>query len=124
MPSGVTFASASLNGVPTVAARQGDPVRAAIAGKRCVRQRWTHVHCKQLDHLTTLLGGVVSGKLVIGGVYRQMLSGQAVHWSWHLLLNGPQTIVHKHGSADSLDDAEAELETNWRAWVALAGLHE
>jgi hypothetical protein len=68
---------------------------------------------------------VFSHELEIGTIYKELLSGNVPpSWSWHLHVDGPQHITPSHGSAGTLDEAKAELERNWQAWLALAGLRE
>ena len=67
----------------------------------------------------------VAGRLVVGAVYKEVLSGGQVHWSWHLsAVTAPQPGVHERGRVANVDVAKAALELNWRVWLTLVGLRE
>ena len=66
------------------------------------------------------------GAAVVGRLWKAVLSvtaGQEVrwNWTWH---SGPSSGPQKHGTADTIDQAKAQLEQQWRAWLRAAELEE
>jgi len=66
---------------------------------------------------------IVSGKADVGSLWKVVLAvtageGSRWHWTWH---SGPGDGRGQHGTADSIDEAKAALEAEWRALDA-AGL--
>jgi len=69
---------------------------------------------------------IISGNAVIGFVWKGVLSvtaGQTVRWHWRFHA-GPARGPQQHGTAATIDEAKAKIETNWRAWLKAAGLHD
>ena len=70
---------------------------------------------------------IVCHELVIGTLWKAVLSvtaGQSVTWRWTFHITaGPPSFEH-HGRAETLEDAKAEIERNWQAWVGAAGFSE
>ena len=69
---------------------------------------------------------IVSGSAVIGSLWKAVLSvtaGQAARWCWTWYA-GPASGPDQHGTAHTVDEAKAEIETQWRAWLDEVGLQE
>ncbi len=69
---------------------------------------------------------IVSGTAVLGSLWKAVLSvtvGQEArwNWTWHA---GPASGPQSHGTADTVEEAKAQLEEQWRAWLEAAGLVE
>ena len=65
---------------------------------------------------------VFTNELCIGHISKHA-SGPRSHekWAWNFsLAPGPSGFEH-NGRADTLEDAKAAVERNWRAWLAAAG---
>lgn len=68
---------------------------------------------------------LISGQLVVGHVSKDVLSGNQVAWRWGLTnVDGPATVFRKHGYAENLELAKAEVELNWQVWLELARLSD
>lgn len=69
---------------------------------------------------------IVSGIAVVGRLWKAMLSVTAGsearwNWTWHA---GPASGTQAHGTADTIDEAKAKIEGQWRVWLKTAGLEE
>jgi hypothetical protein len=70
---------------------------------------------------------VLSGELVIGGIVKGSLSLAAdrdTPWAWHFRLHVAPPGFAMHGVAVTLDEAKADMESNWQLWVTAAGLRD
>ena len=68
----------------------------------------------------------MSGTAVVGSLWKAVLSGTAGdearwHWTWHA---GPASGPRAHGTADTVEEAKAQLEAQWLAWLEAAELEE
>lgn len=50
-------------------------------------------------------------------------AGQKARWSWTWHA-GPAAGQQQDGAADTVEAAKAQIEDQWRAWLAMAGLVE
>ena len=69
---------------------------------------------------------IISGNAVVGFLWKGVMSvvaRQTVTWHWTFHA-GPARGPQQHGTADTIDDAKAEIEADWRAWLTAAGLSE
>ena len=69
---------------------------------------------------------IISGTAVVGKLWKAVLSRMAdqdARWAWTWYA-GPASGPQKHGIADNVDDAKAEIEQQWRLWLEHAGLVE
>jgi len=68
---------------------------------------------------------VVTGNLVIGSIRKNtpsLMANKQPAWDWTLNVSAaPPGFLH-HGRSDTLEEAKAQLERNWRAWLDGAGL--
>ena len=66
---------------------------------------------------------VLCGSLRIGMIYRG--TARALHWRWTFFVSqmAPPGFEHD-GNADTVEDAKAAVERNWRAWLKAAGLSD
>ena len=69
---------------------------------------------------------IVSNNAVVGNVWKAILtptSGGSVRWrwTWHA---GPGSGPQQHGTAERFDEARAQIEAQWLAWLEAAGLAE
>lgn len=69
---------------------------------------------------------IASGGALLGRLWKVGLIGMGDrnarwNWTWHA---GPASGPQAHGSADTVDEAKARLEDQWRAWLQAAGLQE
>jgi hypothetical protein len=69
---------------------------------------------------------IVSGGAVLGNLWKAQLSVTAGeearwNWTWHA---GPASGPQAHGTADTVEEAKAKIEAQWRAWLQAAGLTE
>jgi hypothetical protein len=69
---------------------------------------------------------ICSHKAIVGFLWKAVLSVSASrqaqwHWTWHA---GPASGPEQHGTAETIDEAKAQIEDQWRAWLAAAGLRE
>jgi hypothetical protein len=68
---------------------------------------------------------VITGSIVIGSLRKESLSavaGLAMLWRWTLYVSAAPQGMHHHGSADSREQAQADIERHWTMWVKAAGL--
>ena len=67
---------------------------------------------------------VFSNELCIGHISKRVLSGPRsnVKWGWNFSITPGPPGFEYHGRADTLKDAKAAVERNWRAWLFAAGL--
>ena len=68
---------------------------------------------------------VLSGTVVVARLWKAVLSRMAdqdARWSW-TWESGP-TLEHRHGTADTIEEAKAILELQWLTWLKAAGLRE
>lgn len=66
---------------------------------------------------------VISGKAVVCFLWNAMfssLAGGGAHWSW-IRHAGPASGPQHHGTADTVEQAKAKIEEQWRAWLNAAG---
>jgi hypothetical protein len=69
---------------------------------------------------------IVSGTVVVGSLWKAVLSVTARQearwrWSWHA---GPASGPQADGTADTIEEAKAQLERQWQQWLKAAGLEE
>ena len=69
---------------------------------------------------------IISGTAVLGSLWKAVFSvmaGQKArwNWTWHA---GPASGPQAHSTADTLDEAKAKIEGQWRVWLKAAGLIE
>ena len=67
----------------------------------------------------------MSGTAVLGSLWKAVLSvtaGQEARWNGRGTQAPPP--VRAHGTADIVQEAKAQLEEQWRAWLEAAGLVE
>ena len=70
---------------------------------------------------------VISHRLVIGHIGKDVLSAltsHAIQWRWFISIGSTPSGFQHSGFADTLDDAKAAVEWNWKVWLAAAGLTE
>jgi hypothetical protein len=74
---------------------------------------------------------IVSGTVAVGSLWKDVLSigaGDSEHWSWTFYIDAfiEERLdgFNKHGSADSLESAQADIERNWQTWLKAARLAE
>jgi hypothetical protein len=74
---------------------------------------------------------IVSGTVVIGSFWKDVLSvsaGNSERWSWTFYMDAfieeRLDNFSKHGSAGSREIAQADIERNWKTWLAAAELTE
>lgn len=69
---------------------------------------------------------VMSGDEIIAHLWQAMLpvaAGHVVHWRY-TFHSGPTRGNRKHGSAETIERAKAQIEDQWRDWLTTAGLRE
>ena len=68
---------------------------------------------------------IVSGNLVIGTLWKAVLSstaGGGANWRWTFHITaGPHGFEH-HGKAADMTIAKCMIEESWEAWLKAAGL--
>lgn len=67
----------------------------------------------------------LSGEMIVGTIYKTSGGAQGEGWGWWI--NGVHfspSIAAARGFTPSLEEAKTELATNWRKWLAFAGLTE
>jgi hypothetical protein len=70
---------------------------------------------------------VFSHELRIASIGKDVLSGMANHavrWRWDFAISAGLPPADAHGFADSLEEAKANVERIWEAWLAKAALAE
>ena len=68
---------------------------------------------------------IISGTLVIGHVRKMTLSVVAsseARWSWDFTMAAGPPGFQQHGAADTCEEAKANVERHWKAWLEAAGL--
>jgi hypothetical protein len=69
---------------------------------------------------------VLSGDVYVARISKRkaaVATGGAECWNWHFFSMpiGPLSFA-VHGQANSLDEAKAGVESNWKIWMDAAGL--
>jgi hypothetical protein len=70
---------------------------------------------------------ICSGSAILGTLWKQVLAVTSARqearwvWTWHA---GPAAGPDKHGTADTVEDAQAQIQKQWNAWLDAAGLTE
>ena len=64
---------------------------------------------------------VLCGSL-LGMIHKS--AARALHWRWTFAVSPAPPGFEHDGNADTLKDAQAAVERNWRAWLIAAGLSQ
>jgi hypothetical protein len=69
---------------------------------------------------------VRSGGLSVGGIYEDITSAQpSARWYWSIYgVHAGPGVMALQGRAATLDEAKADLRSNWQKWLAWAKLAE
>jgi hypothetical protein len=68
---------------------------------------------------------VLSGRLVVGRIYRIQAGPQQGRWFWAVSgVHAEPAVMRISDRADTLDLAKAQLAENWRKWLSWARLKE
>jgi hypothetical protein len=65
----------------------------------------------------------MSGELAVATVRKNVFAiNQEPYWLWTTSVDAPRTDFKKHGQADDMESAKAEVLKNWQLWLDLAAL--
>jgi hypothetical protein len=67
---------------------------------------------------------VMSGDIVIATISQAVLPVTAGRWRWTFHMTPVPPGFQQHGSAPTLEDAQAAVEAQWTRWLAAAGLRD
>ena len=68
----------------------------------------------------------MSGTAVVCSLWKTVLSvtvGQEARWNW-TWYGGPASGLQQHGTADTIEEAKAQIERRWQEWLEAAELEE